>query len=353
MMTPKQRWQAVLAGQRPDRAPCDYWATAELTTRLRADLGCATDRELFAALGVDKCIYLAPRHPRATEDTWHIPSLFSIWNVPTVRIPYGDGLGFYEEAVNPPLAGDITPADIDRFPWPDPAEWDYPGLRAQCLEWPGHPIVGATYEPFFLYCRVRGMEQALEDLLVNPAIADAMMERIFHIFAGIVRGSLASAGDLIDLIFVAEDLGTQDSLLMSPAAFRRFIKPWLARMCDIIHEGGAHVFHHDDGAIFPLLPELLDIGIDILNPIQWRCRGMERERLAAAFGSRVVFHGGVDNQHTLPFGTPADVRNEVADNLRLFKNGKGYIVSPCHNMQANTPTENVVALYSAVRECGA
>jgi len=95
---------------------------------------------------------------------------------------------------------------------------------------------------------------------------------------------------------------------------------------------------------------LIEIGIDILNPIQWRCPGMDRESLARDFGSRVIFHGAVDNQHTLPFGSPEDVRREVEENIRIFARGKGYIVAPCHNIQANTPTANILAMFEAVRE---
>jgi uroporphyrinogen decarboxylase len=350
-MTPRQRWLAALEGRRADRTPCDYWGTGEITRRLLADLGCHTERELWKALDIDKCIFLAPRHPRATEDTWHIPSLFSIWHVQTREIPYMDGAGSYEEAINPPLANAATPADIDAFPWPGAEEWDTSGLRAECESWTGYPIVGASYEPFYLYSRLRGMDLALQDLAVNPELVDAAMERIFDIHAGIVRNTMAAAGDLIDFIYVAEDLGTQRSLLMSPQTFRRSIKPWLARMIELAHSLGARAFHHDDGAIRPLLPDLIEIGIDLLNPIQWRCRGMEREALAADFGPQLVFHGGVDNQHTMPFGTPADVREQVYENIRIF-GGKcrGYVVSPCHNLQINTPTANVVAMYEAVRD---
>ena len=111
--------------------------------------------------------------------------------------------------------------------------------------------------------------------------------------------------------------------------------------------------HHDDGAIRAMLPDLLDTGIDMLNPIQWRCKGMEREGLARDFGKSIVFHGAVDNQQTLPFGTPDDVRREVAENIRIFSGGKGYVVAPCHNLQPNTPTANILALYEAVREASA
>ena len=126
----------------------------------------------------------------------------------------------------------------------------------------------------------------------------------------------------------------------------------MVKMIELAHAHGAKAFHHNDGAIRPLLPELIEMGIDILNPVQWRCRGMEREGLARDFGQAVVFHGAVDNQWTLPFGTPADVRRQVAENIEILAKGKGYIVSPCHNIQPNTSTENILALYDAVREFG-
>ncbi len=349
-MTPRERWRAVLEGRRPDRPVCDYWGTSEITTRLMAELGGASERELWRSLEIDKCIFLAPKHPRAKEDTWHIPSLFSVWNIETMAVPYLDGVGAYEEAVNPPWAHVARPGELDEFPWPNADEWDTSSLRAECDEWRDYPIVGASYEPFYLYSRLRGMELALEDLVANPDLIDAAMQRIFDIHAGIVERVLAAIGDRIEFIYVAEDLGMQQSLLMSPGAFRRFIKPWLRRMIELAHAHGLRAFHHDDGAIRPIIPDLIEIGIDVLNPIQWRCRGMEREGLAADFGSALVFHGGVDNQHTLPFGTPDDVRREVLENLRIFERCKGYIVCPCHNLQVNTPTENILALYEAVRE---
>ena len=351
-MTPRKRWQSLFRNERPDRVPCDYWGTSEVTSRLLRDLHCASERELWQCLDIDKCIYLAPRHPRAKENTWHTPSLFSIWQIETQLTPYGDGLGVYEEVLASPLASAASAADIERFSWPDPLDWDVSSLRSECESWAGYPILGASYEPFYLYCRMRGMEQALEDLFQNPAVVDATMERIYEIHATIVRRALEAAGDLIDFVYVAEDLGTQESLLMSPKAFRRFVKPWLARMAELVHGYGVKVFHHDDGAIRPLLQDLVGIGIDLLNPIQWRCRGMERQGLARDFGKSLVFHGGIDNQQTLPFGSPEDVRKEVSENLKIFRNCRGYVVSPCHNIQANTPTRNIVALYEAVHELG-
>ena len=113
----------------------------------------------------------------------------------------------------------------------------------------------------------------------------------------------------------------------------------------VAHQGGAFVFHHNDGAIRAILPDMIEAGIDVLNPVQWRCKGMAREGLKRDFGDRLVFHGAMDNQYTLPFGSVEEVRQEVDDNLRLLGAGGGYILAPCHNNQANTPVENVVAMY--------
>lgn len=144
----------------------------------------------------------------------------------------------------------------------------------------------------------------------------------------------------------------QHSLLLSPSTIRKLLLPRMTKIIELVHRFGKHVFHHDDGAIRLILPDLLAAGIDILNPIQWRCKGMEREALAKDFGAKVVFHGGMDNQQTMPFSSPEQIRNEVRKNIELFSKGKGYIVAPCHNLQANTPTSNVVALYEAIKEFG-
>jgi uroporphyrinogen decarboxylase len=349
-MTPRERWRALLRGQAPDRLPCDYWATEEVTRRLLKELACPSERQLWERLGADRLVRVAPRHPRASERTWYLQSLYSVWGVEVRPSPAGDSGAVYLEVTRHPLAGAAGVQDIERYPWPDPQDWDLSQLRAECLQWSDYPILLGSYEPFLLYCRLRGFEQALRDLLEQPALLEAALERIHWIHERIIRRSLETAGDLMDLVWVGEDLGTQQSLLISPRLFRRFLKPRLSAMIELVHSFGLRVFHHDDGAIRPLIPDLIEIGIDILNPIQWRCPGMDRESLARDFGSRLIFHGAVDNQHTLPFGSPEDVRREVEENIRIFARGKGYIVAPCHNIQANTPTANILAMFEAVRE---
>ena len=133
---------------------------------------------------------------------------------------------------------------------------------------------------------------------------------------------------------------------------RRFLLPGMKRMTALAHQAGVLVFFHSDGAIRAVLPEMIELGIDVLNPIQWRCKGMEREALKRDFGDRLIFHGGVDNQYTLAFGSVAEVRAEVCENLRLLGEGGGYVLAPCHNIQAVSPPENIVALYQTGYEEG-
>ena len=147
------------------------------------------------------------------------------------------------------------------------------------------------------------------------------------------------------LSYVAEDLGGQEGLMFSLDHIREFLLPGMKRIVDLAHSAGAYVFHHNDGAIRDVIPDMVDLGIDILNPIQWRCEGMDRELLKRDFGRDLVFHGGIDNQYTLAFGSVEEVQQEVKDNLLLLGQGGGYILAPCHNIQAVSPAENVVAMY--------
>jgi uroporphyrinogen decarboxylase len=161
---------------------------------------------------------------------------------------------------------------------------------------------------------------------------------------------LAELGDLVDIVFISDDMGTQESQLISVAAYVRHLKPRLKRWVDLIHRHGKKVLFHTDGAARPFVPHLIECGIDLLNPIQHICPGMDRAGLKRDFGSQVVFHGGVENQQVLPFGSVDDVRREVITCLQTLGAGGGYIPSSCHNIQAGTPPENVVAMVETVQQ---
>jgi uroporphyrinogen decarboxylase len=348
-MTPRERWLALLAGEKPDRIPCDYWATAEVTARLCRDLGCADAEALYRKLHID-----ALRHVGPPQTVQHHPDdpQANVWGVRHRVVDYGGGT--YEENASQPLAAARTVEDVHAFQWPNPDAHDFEAFRDQVRRLPGDRAVRCGgYEPFLLYCAMRGMEQAYMDLVAEPDIADAILGHLFDYHYRLNERMFQIARGRIDLTYVAEDLGGQTGLLMGLEQIRRFLLPNQKRMADLARSFGVHIFYHTDGAARAVIPDLIRVtGIEILNPIQWRCPGMDREGLVRDFGKQVVFHGAVDNQQTLAFGTPADVRQEVLDNLRIFSPPARWICAPCHNIQTVSPTENIVTMYETVYEHG-
>lgn len=345
-MTPVERWQAVLRRQKPDRVPLDYWSTPEFDDKLAAHLGCATKREALTKLRLDFVI--------AAKPVYAGPGLDPRTDVFGCR--YGDadyGSGVYDECIFNPLAGFESLESLEKeYRWPDPDWWDYGTIGAQVQGNEDYPIRGGGSEPFLTYKNLRGQEQALMDFIEHPDIVHFCLTKLFDLELENTRRILERIPGKVTFCYIAEDLGGQTDLMMSVRHIREFLLPGMKRMIDLAHQAGAFAFHHDDGNCRRILPDLIGLGIDLLNPIQWRCPGMDREGLKRDFGDRVVFHGGVDNQFTLPFGSVADVRREVLDNLRILGEGGGYILAPCHNIQPLTPVENVVAMYETGLENG-
>lgn len=345
-MTPLERWLAVFERRRPDRVPMDFWATDEAAAALMKHLGCATKREALQRLHVDYVVKLEPRYVGPPLRPGH-DAFGRLYR----NVVYDTGV--YEECMTSPLAGFKTVGEIEKnYAWPSPDWWDYGPLVRQLEHEETQPVQGGGSEPFLIYKDLRGGEQAFIDLVENPEIVHYCLDKLFDLAYENTRRIFEAVPGRVTFTYVAEDLGGQSDLLLSPAHIREFLLPRMKRIIDLSHEGGAHVFHHDDGAIRRILPELIDAGIDLLNPIQWRCPGMDRESLKREFGGKIVFHGGMDNQRTLPFGAVEDVRWEVFDNLSILGRNGSYILAPCHNIQALTPPENIVAMYEACYENG-
>jgi uroporphyrinogen decarboxylase len=345
-MSSRERWLSVLTGHTPDRLPTDYWSTTEATSRLMAHLGCRTRYQMFRRLHIDYVFSVGPQYkgPRLAPTR-------DIFGCRYKNVNYGTGV--YRECVYNPLAGFSSVSEIERsYAWPNPDWWDYCDIPRQISGQEDHPIRGGGSEPFLIYKYLRGQEQAFMDLVDNPEIVDYCLGKLFDLAYENTRRIYDEIPGKVMISYVAEDMGGQDDLMISPGLIRRFLIPGMKRIIDLVHEAGAFVFHHNDGNCRPILPDMIAAGIDVLNPIQWRCRGMERVALKRDFGSMLVFHGGMDNQYTLPFGTVGEVRQEVEDNLRILGAGGGYILAPCHNIQAVSPPENIVAMYEAAYELG-
>lgn len=339
-MTPKERWLAVLAHQKPDRIPMDFWGTDEVTEGLMKHFGADTREEMLKYLNVDFVVSVDPQYVGPP-----LPKNMDVYGVQYREVQYGEGS--YSEVIGSPLAHYTTVEEIiTNYNWPQIDWWDFQRIPEQIKGFEEYPIQGGGSEPFLLYKSMRGEAQAFMDLVMHPDIVEYCLGKLFDLAYETTTRIYEAIPDKVTLSYIAEDLGGQRNLLYSPEHIRQFLFPGMKRMIDLVHEAGAFAFHHDDGNIMRIIPELIDLGIDILNPIQWRAEGMERETLKNKFGNQLVFHGGVDNQHTLPFGTVEDVENEVLDNLRILgAEGTGYILAPCHNIQPGTPVENIVAIY--------
>jgi uroporphyrinogen decarboxylase len=347
-MTPRQRWLALLSHRPADRIPTDYQATAEVTARLLKELNCRDEDQLWNRLQVDTRKFVAPRPLRSDHPD---DPQADLWGVRYRRADYASGA--YDEPCFHPLAHVTSPADVHAFRWPDPDDFDYTAVTEAVAADDGfRPIHAGQYEPFLLYGYLRGLEQAFVDLAANPAVADAILGHIFDFYYEHHRRVFAAGGGAVDLTWVAEDLGSQTGPLMSLATYRRFLLPNQIKMADLARSHGVHVMYHTDGAARAFLPDLIDkVGIEVLNPIQWRCPGMERRQLVADFGRSIIFHGSIDNQQTLAFGSPEDVAREVRESVEIYAPAR-WICAPCHNIQPVTPTENILTLYETIRELG-
>jgi uroporphyrinogen decarboxylase len=340
-----------------DRLPVDLWHTPEVVAALERHLGASGEFEVWRALRLDKIVwvfleYLSEDNQRAGAQSGagaESGGGRTLWGVPLRTVQAGQAR--YAEFGEAPLAGYNTPQSLNDYPgWPRSDLFDYEGALALARKAsPLYAVIGPWVSLFEIYCQLRGLERAMMDLVEFPGLVEATLDRVEGIQTEMMERFLARAAGHLDLVFISDDIAGQKSLLMSPRAWQRHLQPRLRRWCDLIHRHGLKVFYHTDGAARPLLRAIIECGVDVLNPIQHACPGMDRLELKREFGNRVVFHGGVDNQSVLPRGTPDSVRREARECLNTLGAGReGYICCSCHNVQAGTPLDNIFAMIETV-----
>jgi uroporphyrinogen decarboxylase len=345
----------ALNHEAPDRCPLQVSFTPEFADRLRADIqlrgqavhnphGGGNAYELERALSQDLILTSVGwvnsyyQQPGDYVDEWGVA-----WRSIKYNTPFGTG--YYTEAVRHPLADNSA---IDNYIVPDP---DRPELyfdSAHVIEqfkseyW----IVGVVVTTILeTAVALRGYMQVLKDIISDPELFERLLHIPYHYHLSVAK-RLVEMG--VDMIWLGDDVGGQTNMLISPRHWQKFLKP---RMANIISElkqinPDLRVAYHSDGAIEPIIPELIEIGLDVLNPVQPAC--MDPAKLKKQYGKELCFWGSIDEQHTLPFGTPAQVEAEV--HLRLETIGKdgGLIIGPTHNVQLDTPMENFWAMINAV-----
>jgi uroporphyrinogen decarboxylase len=349
VLTSRERVQLALAGKETDRVPVDFLATPEAWAGLKRALAVADSDEVLRVLGVDlrhpRQPYVGPVPTVDADGSWR-----DEWGVRRRRVEHAGGA--YDEIVRHPLAKLEGTPDLEQYPWPRAGWWDADALKDQIREMDrGEPFAVALEEfgdPGGIYetaCYLRGMEALLVDMVERPDLAYDLFERITRVFLARLERVMTAVGDRIDLIWTSDDLAHQHGPIFSPRLWRELIAPHHERFNRRVHELGSRVMYHSCGAVRPFIPGLIEIGIDVLDVLQFSADGMDPAEIKASFGDRLRFHGGVDVQGLLPFGTPAGVHENVRMLVEILGRGGGFILSPSHNVQVDAPAANILAVY--------
>jgi uroporphyrinogen decarboxylase len=348
-MNARERVLAVLNRETPDRVPVDIWLVPELVEKFKKKLGVTDELDIYRKLDVDKIAWLGIPYKGVVLKDPNEHQEVNHWGVKFKKVDANADSHYGEVCFNPLLGLDSV-EQLESYPWPHPDDFDYATAAVEAKKLAKEFVtLGPWISLFEVYCMMRSLQEALMDTVAEPEFLHAALDKIAWSQGEMARRFLEAAGGAVDMLFISDDIGTQQSLLMSPEAFDEFIFPRLKKWCDMAHAYGAKVFFHTDGASEPLIPRLIAAGIDVLNPIQHVCPGMDCKGLKAKYGDKLIFHGGVENQKILPFGTPEEVAAETHACLDEL-GPDGYLPCSCHFAQADTPVENVMALIETVQQ---
>jgi len=347
-----ERVKAAVGHKQPDRVPCDFWADKEVVERLYEYLRIGSLNELLKILGVDR---------RTVGPEYTGPPLRTFDDGSQERIVYG-GPRYRPIA----LPGGGTMQTIVHFPWSDVEKaddlegrygwnghiswWDFSVIPEQidALEEEGRYWIAAHGDPSGLQhlCMWVGDEKFLMTLALDEDLAMAMIEKHNEYRLEHALKTLEAGGGRIHELSGGGDYGTQNGLMISKAMFRRYFKPIYTRFYrEIKRNFQVEIFFHSCGSVADLIPEFIDLGVTILDPIQVGARNMEIEKLKRMVGDRITFHGAIDIQHLLPYATEDEVRREVRKTISILGENGGYILAPTHAIQPDTPIENILAMY--------
>lgn len=337
---------AALNHDQPHRVPFawGFGLTGEMAAKMRLYLASSDiDWTIFCQLVTD-IIHIDPASRSAASHST------DIWGVARQSVSYGEG--HYSEISFHPLA-EATVSYIESYPWPDPLLYDFEGfaksVRAHC-SFGSKAVRSWGGNPFELYTYMAGLETAMINLLTDPEVVKAALSHITDFLEERLSRLLVTAGDVIDIIFLADDLGGQHGPLMSPSTYCSLIQPCHRRLTSKIKQLAPHIkiLYHSDGAVFDLLPHLIDAGIDCLEAVQLDANGMDADKLKAKFGSKLAFHGAISVQQLLPFCDETAVYDECRRLADVLGAGGGYVAAPSHAIQVGTPPQNVMAMLKAI-----
>jgi uroporphyrinogen decarboxylase len=352
-MTSKERVLAAIAHRTPDRVPIDLGFTGDCKQKILDYL--KIDEARFAELCGQDFWFIGPTYKNpASAQNYADPTksvgkngeLYDIWGVP-FRHVQTQFQGYVELLGKPPLASFDSLAQLDEYPWPKVDEWDFSGIERECDLRQDWATLGHSRGFFEIAHFMRGMDNFLADCAADPDFANALMDRIADFLLAKTRKILEAAKGKIVVFEYNDDVASQQNLFMSPSMWRDLIKEREKKFYDCIRSFGAKVRYHCCGSAYPILPDLIEIGLDILNPVQPNAANMDPYRLKREFGDRLTFHGGIDTQGLLPKGSVKEVFQETRRMIdEVGKNG-GYILGTGHIIQGDVPLDNIFAIIEA------
>jgi uroporphyrinogen decarboxylase len=356
--------------QEADRIPIDLMGNASMLLdstylRLRDHLGLAPippvrsgttanyyDERILELLDVDFRRIFLKKGPRNTTTVLEDGTFVDFWGIGSQQA------GLWVHVTISPLHGATTVEEIEAYDWPKPEEvYSAEGLAEEArrlYEETDYALVARnpiTYGFLDRACQIMEMPEFLMAMVQRPLVAEAILAHLVEIYKGIYGMFLDAVGPYVQMVEIGDDIGAQNNLLISPKMYRSFIKPAERALYSLIHEKAPHarLFRHTDGAIFDVIPDLIEVGVDVLNPVQTSAKGMDGARVKAAYGSQITFHGtveGVEGDVSVD-----DVVREVKHRIDVFAPGGGYVLSSCNSMIDVKP-ENVLAMFEAAREYG-
>jgi uroporphyrinogen decarboxylase len=339
-MTLRERTLAALNHETPDRVPAHFMGMDEMQAYAQS-LGLADWLALGDHWEIGVCRHIYTWRGPQPKDRDGNP--LQIWGTPHEQS--------YTCVLYRPLADAQTAADVDAHDWPDPEHCDFAPMRDALKADTVHVRGGCTWDPIFSrLCELFGMERAMENLHLNPVVIEAALAHLEHFYTTYYRNQVEVCGDYLDFLGFGDDFAGQRQLLLRPEHWRKYFKPLFAKWFAIGKAAGLRIWMHACGAIGEVLPDLVDIGLDIWETVQAHLPGNEPQRLKRDFGRRLAFAGGVNCQHVLGRATPEEVRAHVRERIRGLGRGGGYLCGADHNIKPGVPFENVTAMYEAIRD---
>ncbi len=343
-MLPRERFQAVVNGQKPDRFPMWFGGDPATLNNIAEYLGTNGTDETLDALGIDfrtfRPEYVGPELETYDDGSWE-----TFWGLRRS----GE---FYGQAITHPLKDAESVEEVKDYDWPGQENWSVDHLQDQISAHSDYAIISGSWSPFFHAASdLLGFEKFLTSMITRPEIVKEVINRCFQFYFKLSKRAFDQVGSEVDLLFIGNDFGGQDGLLFSPDLWRKFFSEPIKDFVDLAHSYDAKFALHSCGDVAEIIPDLIQMGVDVLNPIQITAKGMKPVKLVKEHRDELVFFGGIDEKKLLRNGSEQEIRSETRRIIDVLGAHDRYIVAPSHDyLLPDIPAENIVSMYDEAKK---